>query len=68
TPRDVPPERVIAHCSAGLATFKVPRYLEYRASLPKTPSEKIAKHVLKAESPDLRRGSWDRLEGRWITE
>lgn len=68
TPRDVPPERVIAHCSAGLATFKVPRYLEYRASLPKTPSEKIAKHVLKAESSDLRRGSWDRLEGRWITE
>lgn len=68
TPRDVPPERVIEHCSAGLASFKVPRYLEYRASLPKTPSEKIAKHVLKSESPDLRRGSWDRLESRWITE
>ena len=65
-PGDVPPERILAHCSAGLASFKVPRYLEYRPSLPKTPSEKIAKHVLKAESPDLRRGSWDRVEGRWL--
>jgi crotonobetaine/carnitine-CoA ligase len=66
TPGDVPPERIVAHCSAGLASFKVPRYLEYRPSLPKTPSEKIAKHVLKQESPDLRRGSWDRVDGRWI--
>lgn len=65
-PRDMPPEQILAHCSAGLASFKVPRYLEYRPSLPKTPSEKIAKHVLKAESPDLRRGSWDRVAGRWI--
>ena len=67
TARDLPPERIVAHCTDNLASFKVPRYLEYRASLPKTPSEKIAKHVLKAETPDLRRGSWDRVEGHWIT-
>ncbi len=34
---------------------------EYRASLPKTPSEKIAKHLLVAERTDLREGAFDRL-------
>ena len=29
-----------------LAGFKVPRYWEFRASLPRTPSEKVAKHEL----------------------
>lgn len=38
-----------AHCSAHLAPFKVPRFLEFRASLPKTPSEKVAKHVIVGE-------------------
>jgi len=60
-PADLPAERVFAHCLAGLARFKVPRFLEYRASLPKTPSEKIAKHVLLAERTDLREGAIDRL-------
>jgi crotonobetaine/carnitine-CoA ligase len=68
TARDLPPERIVVHCTENLASFKVPRYLEYRDALPKTPSEKIAKHVLKAETPDLRHGSWDRVKGGWITE
>lgn len=61
TPQDLPPAAVFAHCAAGLARFKVPRFLEYRASLPKTPSQKIAKHVLIAERTDLREGAVDRL-------
>jgi crotonobetaine/carnitine-CoA ligase len=64
TPADLPAEAVFAHCAAGLARFKVPRFLEYRASLPKTPSEKIAKHVLLAERADLRAGAIDRLARR----
>jgi len=48
-----------------LAPFKLPRYLEYVATLPKTPSEKIKKDALKAEKPDLRTGSWDAVEKRW---
>ena len=56
-----PPEAIFAHCAAQLARFKVPRFLEYRASLPKTPSQKIAKHVLVAERADLREGAIDRL-------
>jgi acyl-CoA synthetase (AMP-forming)/AMP-acid ligase II len=61
----VPPARIIAHCEANLARFKVPRYVEYRSNLPKTASEKIAKHVLIQGVPDLRTGSYDRVEGRW---
>jgi crotonobetaine/carnitine-CoA ligase len=66
TPADLPPEAVLAHCLAGLARFKVPRFLEYRANLPKTPSEKIAKHLLVAERPDLRAGAYDRVAGQWL--
>ncbi len=64
-PRDLPLERVIAHCEANLAKFKVPRYYEFRGSLPKTPSEKIAKGELVKEKPDLRAGSYDRVDGVW---
>ena len=65
TPGDVPPEKIFAHCFEGLARFKVPRYLAYRESLPKTPTEKIAKDRLIAESEDLRTNSFDRVDGIW---
>jgi acyl-CoA synthetase (AMP-forming)/AMP-acid ligase II len=65
TKDQVPPERIIAHCEANLARFKVPRYIAYRDSLPKTPSEKIAKGELVNGVADLRAGSFDRVEGRW---
>ena len=68
SPADLPAERVFAHCLAGLARFKVPRFLEYRDSLPKTPSEKIAKHVLVAERRDLREGAIDRLAMQPVKE
>lgn len=61
TAADLPPKAVFAHCASRLARFKVPRFLEYRASLPKTPSQKIAKHLLVAERSDLRDGAIDRL-------
>jgi len=62
---DLTPQKIIDYCVINLASFKVPRYIEYRRELPKTPSEKVAKHMLKAEKPDLRSGSWDRVEQRW---
>jgi crotonobetaine/carnitine-CoA ligase len=61
----VPPERILAHAAARLARFKVPRYLAYRDSFPRTPSMKIRKGELRSESADLREGAWDALEGRW---
>ncbi len=56
----------LAYCTGHLAPFKVPRFVELRASLPKTPSEKVAKHVLVAEREDLRRGAYDRVSGSWL--
>ena len=61
-------EGFFSHCAAHLAPFKVPRFLELRASLPKTPSEKIAKHVIAAERDDLRKGAYDRQTGSWTPD
>lgn len=61
----VPPEAIIAHARRYLAPFKVPRYIEYRAEFPRTPSGKVRKPELLKEKPDLREGSWDRVEGVW---
>jgi crotonobetaine/carnitine-CoA ligase len=60
----VSPERILAHCAAGLARFKVPRYIEYLDALPKTASGKIAKHLLKGAADPVA-GCFDRVEGRW---
>ena len=56
--------RRIDRCEAGLARFKVPRYIEYRTELPKTASGKTAKHLLR-DVTDPRAGCFDRVEGRW---
>lgn len=62
TATDLPPEQVIAHCRTQLASFKVPRYIEYRTSpLPRSTSGKVQKPILLAETDDPRRNSWDRL-------
>ncbi|MFD8627908.1 class I adenylate-forming enzyme family protein [Streptomyces hygroscopicus] len=42
---------VEAWCLTGLARFKVPRYVEFRESLPHTSSGKVAKAELRAEPP-----------------
>jgi acyl-CoA synthetase (AMP-forming)/AMP-acid ligase II len=63
---DVPPPRIVAHCEANLARFKVPRYIAYLERLPKTPSEKIAKHLL-VGAPSASAATYDRVEGRWVS-
>jgi crotonobetaine/carnitine-CoA ligase len=59
-PDQVPPESIFRWCATQLAPFKIPRYLEYRESLPRTPSGKISKSTLKEERPDPRAGCYDR--------
>ncbi|QDS34123.1 AMP-binding protein [Brevibacillus brevis] len=61
----VPPHELISYCTEHLAYYKVPRYWEYRSELPRTPSERIAKHVLANEKADLRIGSYDRIDDSW---
>lgn len=58
----VTPESVITYCSEKLASFKVPRYLEYLAEFPRTSSGKIAKQELVV----ARRAVYDRLRGEWV--
>ena len=50
TPETLPPEEIWDFCQTHLAAFKIPRYLEYRESLPKTPSSKIQKGALREEA------------------
>jgi len=52
------PEEIIDWCRDHLANFKVPRYVQFRDSLPKTPTQRIAKYILKQEE-DLIELSYD---------
>lgn len=61
---DVSPQRIFSHCEASLARFKVPRYVAYMERLPKTASEKIAKHLL-VGAPQTAVETYDRVEARW---
>ena len=63
TPRpgaSVNPEEVVYWCAEHLAYFKVPRYWEVRDELPRTPSLRVRKDVLRQEREDLIEGCYDR--------
>jgi len=66
TPESLPPREIWEFCKKRLAPFKVPRYLEYRRSLPKTPSAKIQKSLLRTEAKDSAQVVFDRqvMEGK----
>ena len=61
----VTPDAIIAYCVPRLASFKLPRYIEYRDALPLTDSQRVQKKVLRAEKPDLRVGAYDVQEKQW---
>ena len=65
SPDDLPPEAIFELCRQGLASFKVPRYIEYRESFPYGPADRVEKHKLVAETGDLRRNSFDRVDQVW---
>ncbi len=52
------PEELIAFCEERMAYFAVPRYVEFREKLPKTPTQKIEKYKLKNDG--VTRNTWDR--------
>ena len=66
TREDVDPARVIAEAAGELARFKLPRYLEYVESFPRTPGGKVKKSDLRAAKDDLRAGSYDTVAQRWL--
>lgn len=61
TPESLPPQDIWDFCKPHLAAFKVPRYLEYRVELPKTPSSKVQKNILRDESKQGGGKVFDRL-------
>jgi acyl-CoA synthetase (AMP-forming)/AMP-acid ligase II len=61
TPESVPPEKIWEFCKPHLAAYKLPRYLEYRGELPKTPSSKVQKNILRDESKQPSSKMFDRL-------
>jgi len=65
TIQSIPPEEIISFCLERIAKFKVPRFIEYRDSFPRTPTERVEKHKLIAEKKDLRSGCYDAEEKRW---
>jgi acyl-CoA synthetase (AMP-forming)/AMP-acid ligase II len=63
TAESVPPQEIWNFCKPHLAAFKVPRYIEYRDELPKTPSSKVQKNILREESKQGATKVFDRLAG-----
>jgi acyl-CoA synthetase (AMP-forming)/AMP-acid ligase II len=57
-------ERLVEYARVRLARFKVPRYVEFVASFPKTPSERIAKAVLKDRSTSPSSKNYDLQQER----
>jgi len=56
----VEPQEIFEWCEQRLARFKVPRFLEFRESLPKTPTHRVEKYKLRQEKKDLTEGCVDR--------
>jgi long-chain acyl-CoA synthetase len=50
-------EAVIAHCKANLAGYKIPKQVEFRDSLPKSPIGKILRRKLKEEQAPSAEGA-----------
>ena len=65
TPETVTPQMVVEHCRGLLARFKLPRYVQFYAALPKTGSNKVAKKQLLDGGGEPRTGTFDLAEGVW---
>jgi crotonobetaine/carnitine-CoA ligase len=52
------PEELIRHCEERMAKFMIPRYLEFRDSLPKTGTHRVQKGELKRQG--VGPNTWDR--------
>ena len=59
-PAEVEAAEIVRWCAENLAYFKVPRYIEVRDELPRTPSLRVRKDLLRQEGEDLVAGCFDR--------
>ncbi|MFG2446616.1 AMP-binding protein [Nocardia fluminea] len=56
-------EAIIARLAERLARFKVPRYVEFVADFPRTPSERVSKPALRARAAEAPGTTFDLREG-----
>lgn len=52
------PEELVEFCEQRMAYFMVPRFIEFRAALPKTPTQRVEKYKLQSEGNKPQ--TWDR--------
>lgn len=64
--RQIDPADIIRHCEARAPFFAVPRFVEIVAALPRTPTEKIQKHLLRKAG--ITASTWDRVKAGVTTE
>jgi crotonobetaine/carnitine-CoA ligase len=57
------PEAFMAWCEERLPYFAVPRYVEVLSELPKTPSNKVQKYLLRQAG--VTGATWDRVKAGW---
>lgn len=62
TDSQLSPESLIDYCEARMPRFAVPRFVEFAESLPKTPTNKVQKHLLRAAG--VTAATWDRQRAK----
>jgi crotonobetaine/carnitine-CoA ligase len=56
--KEMEPAELISFCEERMAYFSVPRYIVFKESLPRTPTEKVEKYKLRKEG--VTKDTWDR--------
>jgi len=59
------PQDIVDFAGAKLATFKMPRFIEFVDCFNMTPSERIIKRDLLENRNDQRQGAYDAIEKKW---
>ncbi|WP_299234766.1 class I adenylate-forming enzyme family protein [Natronomonas sp.] len=58
--REIDPAAIVEHCRGRLASFKLPRYVEFVEEFPYTPTGKVQKQRLREREREERPDHWDR--------
>lgn len=64
TDKELAPEQLIAFCEEHMAYFMIPRYLRFMEKMPKTPTQRIQKYLLRKEG--VTQDTWDREEAGYV--
>ena len=54
---DVSYEELLKQCEERMPYFMIPRFIRFVDALPKTPTERVQKHILKEEG--ITQDTWD---------